>query len=403
MPHIHTPGPVPTVNPVLRALQCVTCGEVYPVADLPEGCPACAGQGRPSSLEAVYEGVNEGVDEAGDNAPALDFAPKSQGYRWGHWMPYLDGVTLGEGATPCLSVPALATLTGVAAVWIKNEGANPTGSHKDRMSAQAVSRALASGARDVVLASSGNAAVSVAAYCAAAGLACEVATYRDLPAVFDVALRHYGARRVICETGHARWDHVRRRVREEGAFALTNYSLPAVGSPVFGVEGYRAAALEWVHQGCLPDHVMVPTARGDLLWGLYSALRDLVRMGHLARVPKLWAVEPFPRLASVLGGASQQADFAGATQQFSTAGSTVTAQQVHAATRSGGGAIVVGDDAARAGTGHLAAAGFWVELCAGAGLAAAQMLRADGRIDPSETVLLMLTARGDRDPAQITN
>jgi len=395
MSHIHTPGVVPTVNPALHALRCVTCAEVYPVSDLPEGCPACARQGRPSSLEAVYG--------SGDSTPAPDFAPKSQGYRWGHWMPYLDGVTLGEGATPCLPVPSLAALAGVAAMWIKNEGANPTGSHKDRMSAQAVSRALASGARDVVLASSGNAAVSAAAYCAAAGLPCEVATYRDLPAVFDVALRHYGARRVICETGHARWEHVRRRVRDEGAFALTNYSLPAVGSPAFGVEGYRAAALEWVHQGCLPDHVMVPTARGDLLWGLYSALRDLVRMGHLARVPKLWAVEPFPRLARVLGGASQQADFAGATQQFSTAGSTVTAQQVHAVTRSGGGAVVVGDDGARAGTGQLAAAGFWVELCAGAGLAAARMLRADGRIAASETVLLVLTARGDRDPAQISN
>ena len=155
-------------------------------------------------------------------------------------MPYLDGVSLGEGATPCLPVPSLAKSVGVAGVWIKNEGDNPTGSHKDRMSAQGVCRALASGALEVVLASSGNAAVSAAAYCAAAGLACEVATYRDLPQVFDAALRHYGARRVICETGHARWEHVRRRVRDEGAFALTNYSLPAVGSPVFGVEGYRA-------------------------------------------------------------------------------------------------------------------------------------------------------------------
>jgi len=395
MPHNHPSGLVPSLNPALHALQCMSCGATYPLSDLPEGCPACASQGRPSSLEAVYQTSNE--------APAPDFAPKSQGYRWGHWMPYLDGVSLGEGATPCLPVPSLSKSVGVAGVWIKNEGANPTGSHKDRMSAQGVSRALASGAREVVLASSGNAAVSAAAYCAAAGLACEVATYRDLPQVFDAALRHYGARRVICETGHARWEHVRRRVRDEGAFALTNYSLPAVGSPVFGVEGYRAAALEWVHQGCLPDHVMVPTARGDLLWGLYSALRDLVLMGHLPRVPRLWAVEPFPRLAQVLRGASQQADFTGATQQFSTAGSTVTAQQVHAATRSDGGAVVVGDAGARAGTGYLAAAGFWVELCAGAGLTAVQMLRADGRINPSETVLLMLTARGDRDPAQTTN
>lgn len=378
----------PLINPAMQALQCITCHARYPLDEMPEGCPACAAAGHPSSLEAVYD------------ARELDFAPKSGSYIWGHWQPYLDGVSLGEGATPCVPVPALASLAGVGAVWIKNEGANPTGSHKDRMSAQAISRAVDIGAREVVLASSGNAAVSAAAYCAAAGLDCEVATYQGLPAVFDAALRHYGARRVVCDNGHARWAHVRRRVREEGAFALTNYSVPAVGSPVFGVEGYRAVALEWVAQGCRPDHVIVPTARGDLLWGIYGALRDLVALGHLPKLPRLWAVEPFPRLSRVLAGASQQSDFAGTTLQFSTAGSTVTAQQVHAVRRSGGGAVVIDDAAARDGTRHLAAAGFWVELCAGAGLAAAQALRADGRIDRTEAVMLMLTARGDRDPGQ---
>ncbi|MDQ0139720.1 pyridoxal-phosphate dependent enzyme [Cupriavidus necator] len=378
----------PLANPAMQALRCITCHAGYPLAELPEGCPACAGAGHPSSLEVVYDTQD------------LDFAPKSGSYTWGHWQPYLEGVSLGEGATPCVPVPALASLADVAAVWVKNEGANPTGSHKDRMSAQAVSRALAIGAHEVVLASSGNAAVSAAAYCAAAGLQCEVATYQALPAVFDAALRYYGARRVACDNGHARWAHVRRRVREEGAFALTNYSVPAVGSPVFGVEGYRSVALEWVAQGCRPDHVVVPTARGDLLWGIYSALRDLFALGHLPKLPRLWAVEPFPRLSLVLAGASQQSEFAGATQQFSTAGSTVTAQQVLAVRRSGGGAVAIDDAAARAGTRHLAAAGFWVELCAGAGFAALQALRADGRIDTTEAVMLMLTARGDRDPGQ---
>lgn len=378
----------PLANPAMHALQCITCRAQYPVSDMPEGCPNCASAGRPSSLEVVYQ------------HHALDFAPRSGSYTWGHWQPYLEGVSLGEGATPCVPVPTLASLADVASVWIKNEGANPTGSHKDRMSAQAVSRALDIGASEVVLASSGNAAVSAAAYCAAAGLDCEVATYQALPSVFDAALRYYGARRVICDNGHARWAHVRRRVREEGAFALTNYSVPAVGSPVFGVEGYRAVALEWVAQGCRPDHVMVPTARGDLLWGIYSALRDLVALGHLPKMPRLWAIEPFPRLSRVLAGASQQSDFPGTTQQFSTAGSTVTAQQVRAVRQSGGGAVVIDDAAARDGTRRLAAAGFWVELCAGAGLAGAQALRADGRIARTEAVMLMLTARGDRDPGQ---
>ncbi|MBY4947202.1 pyridoxal-phosphate dependent enzyme [Cupriavidus respiraculi] len=376
-------------NARLAKLRCITCQAEYPIADMPAGCPRCAQAGRPSSVEAVYDGL-----------PAAPVA-QSSGYRWGHWLPYSHGVSLGEGDTPCLDVRGLARDLDVAALWVKHEGMNPTGSHKDRMSAQGVSRALDIGADTVVLASSGNAAISAAAYCAAAGLRCEIATYRDLPTPFARALHYYGAKRVAFDTGRARWDHVRLRVERDGAFALTNYTVPPVGSPVFGVEGYRAVALEWVAQGCRPDHIMVPTARGDLLWGIYSALRDLVQTGVLPRLPRLWAVEPFARLSRVLDGASLQAEFPGQTAQFSTAGSTVTAQQEIAVRRSGGGALVVGDDAAVDGVSRLARAGFWVELCAGAGLSAARQLRADGRITSSEQVLLLLTAKGERDPFQV--
>ncbi|HSW19947.1 MAG TPA: pyridoxal-phosphate dependent enzyme [Ramlibacter sp.] len=313
-------------------------------------------------------------------------------------MPYLDGVSLGEGDTPCLELPRLARELGVARLSAKHEGMNPTGSHKDRMSAQAVTRALDVGASSVVLASSGNAAVSAAAYCAAAGLPCEVATYADMPAPFVRALRRLGARRVSFKHGSERWAHVRRRVEQEGAFPLTNYSEPAVGSPAFGVEGYRAIALEWVDQGCLPDHVIVPTARGDLLWGVYSALRDMHAAGLISRMPRLWAVEPFARLREVIAGASAQAQFAGQTAQFSTAGNTVTLQQLRAAVDSGGGAVVADDAQAHWGAARLAAQGLWVELCAGGCVSALAQLRMDGRIQAGDHALLILTARGDRDP-----
>jgi threonine synthase len=355
------------------------------VQDLPAGCPHCAGAVTPASLEAVYRELPKTLVAA------------SSGYRWGDWLPYTHGVSLGEGDTPCLDLPRLARELGLRQLTAKHEGMNPTGSHKDRMSAQGVSRALDAGAQTVVLASSGNAAVSAAAYCAAAGLRCEVATYRDMPAPFARALHRLGAKRVMFDRGFERWDYVRQQVEREGAFALTNYSVPAVGSPVFGVEGYRAVALECVAGGCIPDHVLVPTARGDLLWGLYSGLRDLLGAGLIQRMPKLWAVEPFPRLSRVLGGASLQSEFTGQTAQFSIAGSTVTLQQKLAVQQSGGGAIVVNDAGAIEGVSRLAAQGLWVELCAGACLSALARLREQGQVAPSQHALLLLTAKGDRD------
>lgn len=377
--------PALRANLRLQGLRCIHCGARYPVQDMPAGCPACAAQGTPASVEAVYSELPRTL------------AASSSGYSWGEWLPYTHGVSLGEGNTPCLALPRLARSLGIRELTAKHEGMNPTGSHKDRMSAQAVTRALAVGAHKVVLASSGNAAVSAAAYCAAAGLPCEIATYRDMPESFARALNHLGARRVAFDRGLDRWTHVRRQVLDEGAFAITNFSVPAVGSPVFGVEGYRALALECVAAGCVPNHVLVPTARGDLLWGLYSGLRDLLTAGLITHMPRLWAVEPFARLSQVLAGAPAQADFSGSTAQFSIAGSTVTLQQQIAVERSGGGAAVVSDADAARGVAELGVQGLWVELCAGACVAAAAQLRRQGRIAPEDHVLLLLTAKGDRD------
>ena len=377
--------PAPVRRNAMAGLRCIGCARSFPVQDLPGGCPHCAGLGTPASLEVVY-----------DQLPAV-LQPASSGYRWGAWLPYTHGISLGEGNTPCLELPGLARELGLRQLSAKFEGVNPTGSHKDRMSAQGVSRALDVGARTVVLASSGNAAVSAAAYCAVAGLRCEVATYRQMPEPYVRALARFGAHRVVFDQGIDRWTHVRRQVEREGAFALTNFHVPAVGSSAFCVEAYRAVALECAADTCLPDHILVPTARGDLLWGLYSGLRDLQAAGVIARMPKLWAVEPFPRLSRVLAGASLQSQFDGLTAQASTAGSTVTLQQELAVRQSGGGAMVVNDADAARGVSELAAAGMWVELCAGACLAALASLRREEDIAPSEHALLLLTARGDRD------
>jgi threonine synthase len=375
------------MNPALSGLQCIRCETTYPLVDLPGGCPRCAAAGAPASLTALYAGLPSSLAPAGDANP------------WGAWLPYRQSLSLGEGNTPLIELPHLARELGVRRLSAKNEGMNPTGSHKDRMSAQAVTRALDVGAATVVLASSGNAAVSAATYCAAAGLDCEVATYGDLAAPFVRALALLGARRIGFASGHDRWRHVQRRVEEDGAFALTNFSLPAVGSPVFGVEGYKAIAIECAAQGPLAEHILVPTARGDLLWGLHAGFGQLLQAGLIERRPKLWAVEPFARLSRVLAGEALQGEFPGSTEQFSIAGSTVTFQQLKAVQESRGGAVVVHDTQARTGVTALAREGLWGELCAGATVAALGQLLQRGAIGSGAHVMLLFTARGDRDPA----
>lgn len=368
-------------NPQWLGYQCLRCEQRYDLGDLPEGCPACAQAGVPASVVARY---------AHSAAPAHP--------RWPQ-LPYQAPWSLGEGHTPCVAVPALAAALGLARISIKNESANPTGSHKDRMSAMGITHALQRGAHTVVLASSGNAALSAAAYCAAAGLACEVAAYSTLAEPFARGLAAFGAQVVPFDTPFARWDHVRQRARAPGVFALTNYMVPPVGSAAVAVEAYKAIAWECVDAGVVPDHVLVPTARGDLLWGIWAGFEYARAAGRIARTPRVWAIEPFARLSRVLAGEPLSASFQGRTAQFSIAGETVTYQQWHAVQQSGGGAVVVDDTLARAAQRTLGAHGFWPELCAAAPLAATEILLRQGSIKPSEHALFIMTARADRDSA----
>ncbi len=368
----------PARNPRLRGLQCLRCDAHYPLALANDGCPACRAVGVHVALRASYQ-------PEGGGAPVQ--------------TPYEPGFTLGEGATPLVDMPALARQFGVARLALKDESQNPTGSHKDRMTAVGVAQALDFGAHTLVLASSGNAAISAAYYAWAAGLGCEVATYGSLPPAYARQLDALGARRRVFADNAARWAFVRERSQHEGFFALTNYRLPALGSAPLAIEGYKPIAPECVAEGGLPDHVIVPTARGDLAWGLYAGFRELLAAGRIARLPRLWLVEPFPRLSRVLAGAALDGAYPGHTAQFSTAGATVTYLQWQAATASGGGAVVVGDEEARAARRILTGAGIEAELCAAAGLGALRQLRESNAIAGDAQVVLMLTANASRDPS----
>src|SRR5579884_4276905 len=91
-------------------------------------------------------------------------------------LPFSEGdpvITLQEGSTPLVRAPRLSERAG-ADVWLKLEGANPTGSFKDRGMTCAVSAAVREGSQAVVCASTGNTAASAAAYAARAGLRCAV-------------------------------------------------------------------------------------------------------------------------------------------------------------------------------------------------------------------------------------
>ena len=112
--------------------------------------------------------------------------------RWGA-PPEADAVTLGEGATPLLRSMRIGAALGLANLWFKYEGSNPTGSYKDRFAAAAITHVKREGRRICLGTSSGNTGAALAAYCARAGLRCYLAIVEGAPEGKLRQMRAYGA------------------------------------------------------------------------------------------------------------------------------------------------------------------------------------------------------------------
>ncbi len=162
-------------------------------------------------------------------------------------------VTLDEGGTPLLPAPAISERVG-AQVHLKIEGANPTGSFKDRGMTVAVSRAVADGAEAVICASTGNTAASAAAYAARAGLRGAVIVPEGKIAIGKLAQALMHGARVVALRGN--FDDALRIVRElaeRHPIELVNSVNP------YRIDGQMTAAFEVCDElGGPPDALAIP-------------------------------------------------------------------------------------------------------------------------------------------------
>jgi threonine synthase len=356
------------INPYAKHLQCLQCGEIYHVDDYFEGCPICKEKGKPSNLTMIYSKY--------DGQCAL---------------PYESYLSMGEGSTPLLPVYYGNHLS----FYLKYEGQNPSGSHKDRMSAQIVTRALDKGYKGVAVASSGNAGLSIAAYCAYAGLDCIVVSTRKLNQQVQKHLKNYGAKLILTETSMERWD-ILKKLTKEGFYPGSNYLNPPVGTIHFGVQGYKCIAYEMVEQlqGAVPSKIIVPTSRGDLLSGIWQGFKEIRKVMKSISLPQMIVVEPFPRLTAVLKGKDYTNSFHGQTALKSIAGSTVTYQAVAAIKESRGNAVIVSSKEAFIAQQQLMKKGMFLEPSSASVVSGYEKLKQNGLIDENDLIVTIGTSSG---------
>lgn len=379
-------------------LTCIRCCASYPASIEIDsrGCPACR-DAAPANLKPVYASPV-------DPRSIAPNAPRSL-WRYAHALPCAleDAVSLGEGQTPLIEAARIGRALGARNLFIKDEGRNPTWSHKDRFSTVAVSVARAQGAKVVATASSGNAGASLAAYAARAGLPCVVATFGGSATAMLAQIRKYGATVLPLASKMERWTLLAEAATRYGWFVASPYHAPVVGSHALGIEGYKTIAYEIVEQsgGIAPDWCVLPVCYGDALFGVWTGFQELFAQGEISRLPRLVAAEVHGSLARALATGSdriEERSLAFESLAVSIGAPRSTYQALKALRESSGRAVPVDNDGLVEMQERLARdEGIFAELASVTPLLALARLREGGVIAPDDHVVTVVTASGLKD------
>jgi threonine synthase len=385
----------------MNGYRCVACNREQG-ADF-EGflCPTCGG-----NLEITYDYA--AVEPA--------FGPGEGIFRYESLLPCPSpGPTLPlkVGGTPLYRAQRLGAAAGLENVWLKDETGNPSASIKDRASAVALLRAVATGAEAVAVASTGNAGSSTACLAAAMGLRAVVFVPESAPAAKLTQSLAYGARVLAVRGSYDdAYDLCLRACEERGWFNRST------GFNPFTREGKKTSSFEvWEQLRQVPDRVIVPTGDGNILSGVWKGWRDLHAAGLIDRLPRIDCVQSTGSAAicravdRVRAGGSapdwRQVDIESVAAH--TVADSISVDEprdglaaVRAVIESGGEAVTVADDEILAAIGELASTtGVFAEPAAAAPWAAAKQLAANGRIGNDESVVLLITGSGLKDVAAI--
>jgi threonine synthase len=301
-------------------------------------------------------------------------------------------VTLFEGGTPLVPAPVLSERTGCE-VYLKVEGANPTGSFKDRGMTVAISKAAEEGARAVICASTGNTSASAAAYAVRAGMTCAVLVPQGKIALGKLAqaLVH-GATLLQVDGSFDDCLELARKLAVDYPVALMNSVNP------YRIEGQKSAAFEICDElGRAPDIQCLPVGNAGNITAYWKGYREYAEDGMTDGLPRMFGFQA-AGAAPIVNGAPVLAPMTIATAiRIGNPASWITAEQ--ARDESHGLIDAVTDkhilEAYRLIARHEAV---FVEPASAASVAGLLRTAADGRLPSGSTVVCTVTGNGLKDP-----
>ncbi|MEU8247518.1 threonine synthase [Nonomuraea sp. NPDC048916] len=301
-------------------------------------------------------------------------------------------ITLLEGGTPLVPAHRVSALTGCD-VHLKVEGANPTGSFKDRGMTMAISKAVEEGAKAVICASTGNTSASAAAYAVRAGLTCAVLVPRGKIAMGKLAqaLVH-GATLLQVEGSFDDCLEMTRKLSSSYPIALVNSVNP------FRLQGQKTAAFEIVDTlGDAPDIHCIPVGNAGNISAYWMGYREYLTDGVSSKAPRMFGFQA-SGAAPIVHGAPVAHPHTIATAI--RIGNPASWQLAIAARDESGGDIQSVTDRQIAAAYKLLAQeeGVFVELASAASVAGLLQAHARGLIEPGQRIVCTVTGNGLKDP-----
>ncbi|GDY32460.1 threonine synthase [Gandjariella thermophila] len=302
-------------------------------------------------------------------------------------------VTLQEGGTPLVEARHLSELTGCR-VLLKVEGANPTGSFKDRGMTTAITHALAAGSRAVICASTGNTSASAAAYAARAGLTCAVLVPRGKIAMGKLAQAVVHGCRILQIDGN--FDDCLELARKTAA----GYPITLVNSvnPI-RIEGQKTAAFEVCDVlGRAPDVHVLPVGNAGNITAYWKGYTEYLSDGVIDSAPRMFGIQAAGAAPLVHGAPVSHPETIATAIRIGSPASWGTA--VAARDASDGLFEAVTDEQILAAYRLLASReGVFVEPASAASVAGLLLAAADGRLPAGSLVVCTVTGHGLKDPA----
>jgi threonine synthase len=300
-------------------------------------------------------------------------------------------VTLMEGGTPLIHSSVLSTRTGCE-VWLKYEGANPTGSFKDRGMTVAISKAVEEGAKAVICASTGNTSASAAAYAAKAGIECGVLVPEGAIALGKLAQALVHGAKVIQVLGN--FDAALQMARE----LVERYPVTLVNSVnPHRIEGQKTGAFEICEAlGRAPDYHVIPVGNAGNITAYWKGYREERDAGTITFLPRMFGFQAAGAAPIVEGHPIESPSTIATAIRIGNPASWESA--VDAARSSEGAIRAITDRDILSAYRLLAREGVFVEMASAASVAGLLQLAGESMLAPGKTVVCVLTGHGLKDP-----